>query len=691
MNRYFPPVWYGVIIFVCLIVACSPDPPFNKVQQKHSHNSYYGETDKGSAFLFWQAYSDMIRSFELDLHNAKNGSQAIGDWYVFHQNPGSYVPLFSEELQQFKSVEGYIPNHEVITVWLEFKDPVQDSNHSPALLDYIIKNTIDVNKIFTPKDLLNRCSGATTLRESVIKCGWPKISELRGKYMFVVLSIGSEVDGYFYAYNNQTSVAFLQSKDKWLCPDNCIFLNNDGYSDPGYTDVYVNRITAVNDIDGWASALKNKVQYIGTDTWSNSNDYWATTNNILEWPFRCPEVGFDCSANQEKPPSFAHGFPYQLYWGSRTGGVGYSGLSEWFVDLDGDGRRDYIYNVNGGQEYRVMYNFNDKFSTEFSWGSRSCGVGYDGRSEWFVDINGDGKADQVYNCNGGQEIRVRLSNGKGFDPEKSWGSRTTGVGYNGHSEWIVDLNGDGKLDHINNADGGKTYMVMLARETGDGFYPDANWGSRGCGVGYHGRSEWFVDLNGDKKADQVYNCDGGRDFKVRISNGHGFNTEATWRSRKTGVANSGWSEWFVDLNGDGKADHINNGDGGQEYWVMLSTGNGFATDVSWGSSKYPVAFGGKAQWFVDIDGDGLPDHVYNRANTNEYYFRHNTGSSFAADQFFSMRAGDVVYNTADEYTVIAPEWFVDINGDGKADHISNRYNTLFGSIYPDMWVRMNKF
>jgi hypothetical protein len=37
------------------------------------------------------------------------------------------------------------------------------------------------------------------------------------------------------------------------------------------------------------------------------------------------------------------------------------------------------------------------FSYQSDWGSRSYGVGYDGRSQWFVNLDGDGKADYVYN------------------------------------------------------------------------------------------------------------------------------------------------------------------------------------------------------------------------------------------------------------------------------------------------------
>jgi hypothetical protein len=49
--------------------------------------------------------------------------------------------------------------------------------------------------------------------------------------------------------------------------------------------------------------------------------------------------------------STGSGFETDRKWGERTHGVGYGGVSEWMVDLPGDGRADYVYNQAGNRQY----------------------------------------------------------------------------------------------------------------------------------------------------------------------------------------------------------------------------------------------------------------------------------------------------------------------------------------------------
>jgi hypothetical protein len=705
MKSYFPPRWYAVIIFICLLVVSAGftcnDPPFNKVQKKHSHNSYAWDRN-----IFNQVVVDMIRSVELDLHNGG----ITGDWKVYHINSSVDDKTLSYHLQEIKKIENYYPNHEVITIYLELKNAFEDAvegkwKHTPYALDTLLKTYIAEDKIFMPKDLLKRCVHTSenacscsndssiscscgSLTDTVKKCGWPNVSELRGKYIFVVFDVeGQSVSYRTYSFINellkllkvssQETVAFQENGDGDVFKASASL----NYSQDDYNNGILYRVWQANKIDDWVSAINKNIQYIGTDIEDYFSDNWATTNNTREWPFRCMGELYDCS-NFDENPNFSwypDGFPHQIYWGSRYNPVPYFGVSEWFLDLNGDEKADYIYNIDFTTLYSVMLSGGDKFNDATSWGSISYDDGYETRSEWFVDVNGDKLPDHVYIFHRDPfgDLRVKLNEGNKFGIDTLWGSRTATVANNGLSEWFLDLNGDKKADYIYKKNGSMTYGVMLS--LGSGFGPDTSWGGTTYEVGNKGRSDWFVDVNGDTLPDHVYNPFGTRELRVSSNLGNKFDVEKLWGSRTTDVAKGGLSEWFVDLNGDKKADYIYNKNGSQTYGVMLSLGNGFNTDTSWGSSAYVVGFGGTAQWFVDINGDKLPDHVYNRDGTNQYWVRYNTGSGFAADQLLSRRVGNV------DYSVGKPEWFIDVNGDGKADHISNRAGT------PEIWVRLNNF
>ncbi|MBN1208925.1 MAG: VCBS repeat-containing protein [Myxococcaceae bacterium] len=357
------------------------------------------------------------------------------------------------------------------------------------------------------------------------------------------------------------------------------------------------------------------------------------------------------------------GFAWQAGQGTRAYGVGYAGKSEWMVDATGDGRPDYVYNRDASRELRVLPATATGFGAERLWATRAYGVGYGGRSEWLADVNGDGRVDYVYNRDGTRELRVLLSTGTGFAAEQGWGSRSYGAGYDGRSEWLADVNGDGRADHVYSRDATRELRVRLS--TGAGFGADTRWGERLYAVGYAGGSEWLVDVSGDGRADYVYNRDGTREMRVLSSSGGAFGTDLLWRERTHGVGYTGESQWWADVTGDGRADYLYNRDGTQELWGMKSTGTGFEPDGKWGERKHGIGFAGRSEWFVDVDGDLKADHLYNRDGTREYWAMRSTGSAFEGDLLWGVRAWGVGYSGNSE-------WLVDVDGDGRVDQLNNR-------------------
>src|SRR5436853_7034398 len=103
---------------------------FKEVLQKSSHNAFGQNEGLYDQMLYWR-----IRSLEIDLHvtSANNNSiQQPGDWYVFHafgDPPGeieqsfeSSVRRLSNVMEIFRGIDRILPEHEVITVYLDMHD-----------------------------------------------------------------------------------------------------------------------------------------------------------------------------------------------------------------------------------------------------------------------------------------------------------------------------------------------------------------------------------------------------------------------------------------------------------------------------------------------------------------------------------------------------------------------------------------
>ncbi len=301
-------------------------------------------------------------------------------------------------------------------------------------------------------------------------------------------------------------------------------------------------------------------------------------------------------------------------WGTREHGVGFDGEGQWLADLDGDGRADYVYNDSNTRDYRVMLSTGTRFGTDTNWGTRDHGVGFDGAGQWFADLNGDGRADYIYNDSSTRDYRVMLSNGSGFDSDTLWGTREHGVEAN-YAQWVVDVTGDGQADYVYNDSNTNNYYVMVSN--GTGFEDEVLWGSRSEAVGFSSEGQWLADMNGDGRADLVYNADGTRDYHVMLSTGSGFEADSNWGTRVHGVGFDGDGQWLVDMNGDGLADYVYNDSNTRDYWVMFSTGSGFGPDHKFATRRHGVADDGLAQWFADINSDGFADYVYGRSSSDE--------------------------------------------------------------------------
>lgn len=281
---------------------------YDQTVMKSSHNSY-----ERSETLVDQLLYHRIRSVELDIHNGKNGGAPAGDWWVYH---GPNVPgfnatscnLLSDCLGALAAFHAAVPQHEVITVWIDLKDPFE-ATRQPADLDAMVTKALGRINIVTPEDLVAKCEGAANVRAAVAKpCAFPTLASLRGKFMLTVTGgsscdTGSNVAKYGGAKPRER-IAFLAADLNDSCPPaeyekhgDVVFFNM-GWDDKGNARtmrdkglvgrVYKSGVGGgiQNEAD-WNAAKASGVVHIASDAVSFENDAWAKTHNTKGFPFLC--------------------------------------------------------------------------------------------------------------------------------------------------------------------------------------------------------------------------------------------------------------------------------------------------------------------------------------------------------------------------------------------------------------------
>jgi RHS repeat-associated protein len=348
-------------------------------------------------------------------------------------------------------------------------------------------------------------------------------------------------------------------------------------------------------------------------------------------------------------------FPQSFTWGwaapQSQSGLHGIGVARWFVDVNGDGKADYVAKNNDG-------NIHWNLSTGTGWSAPQSQSGIHGIGNletWLVDIDGDGKADYVTKNNDGC-IHWNLSTGTGWGPVRS----QCGLHGAGVVRWMVDINGDGKADYVAKTSDGNIHWNLSGVTSASG---SSGWGANQSQAGVHGTGavgSWLVDINGDGKPDYVMkNNDGCINWNLGIGGGWGQ------PQSQCGFHGIGAARWFVDINGDGRADYVAKNNDGNIHW-NLSTGNGFLPNQSQAGIH---GIGTLSAWFVDINGDGMVDYV-TKNNDQCLLWNLSTGTGWGPAQSQCSLLGNGGYGI----------WFADVTGDGVPDYVTK---TNDGTIHWD--------
>ncbi len=172
------------------------DPRYNEVAMKSVHNAYQRDESIPDMLGFHH-----LRSVEIDIHDSNerdHWAELDRDWYVYHNtgvgaDSSSTCRKLSDCLRLLRAYHQAVPNHEIITLFIDLKDGFRAQQHQTAEdFEQALLDGLDANRgdYLTPATLAARCHPGPIGRRGG-DCGWPHLSELRGKWAIVLTTNGS--------------------------------------------------------------------------------------------------------------------------------------------------------------------------------------------------------------------------------------------------------------------------------------------------------------------------------------------------------------------------------------------------------------------------------------------------------------------------------------------------------------------
>jgi hypothetical protein len=342
----------------------------------------------------------------------------------------------------------------------------------------------------------------------------------------------------------------------------------------------------------------------------------------------------------------------------------------YFVDVNGDGKQRWIQISAGTDEAWIGEAKSDGSFTADQWHRIATSIGAgDNYEHYFADVDGDGKVDWIRVSRTTNEAWIALGQGNGqFD---FWTRYTQTVGSaNSYAHYFVDVDGDGRADWVEVSRTIDDAAVALA--TGGGNFQF--WTNRITqNISLTKYEHYFADVNGDGMADWIRVARNADTGTLQQATGDGnFSAPMTFGLTREGAA----KHYFADLNGDGKADLFQyilaTANTPASWGATLSNGrdpySGYTPSWTFpplNGTIYDLAF-------TDFDGDGMTDIMLPPGpGQNGVVFRSSAvwfggiGGSPVPDGLMSRGAIPLSLSNTTQYQ----NYYADLNGDGKSDWI----------------------
>jgi lysophospholipase L1-like esterase len=372
--------------------------------------------------------------------------------------------------------------------------------------------------------------------------------------------------------------------------------------------------------------------------------------------------------------------------GQIASGVGASASNVRFADLSGDGREDYVVLGEKGEVDLWVHTASDQWT---SVGRVATGEG-PRDSIRFADLNGDGRDDYLVLGTGGT-VDAWINDGAAIPGSAGWvpkGRVAGGVGADPYNIRFADIDGDGRDDYLVVGSGG---TVDAWINNGGEAAGGGGWVSRGrIANGTGGLRIEFADINCDRRADYVAIDRQGR-IEGWINGGSGEPTGSfAWTPRgivAAGVGATSSDVRLADMNGDGLADYVVLGGGG-EVSAWLNNGGDTAgaanpsacsTPGGWtvqGQIAVGVGAVGGSVELADINGDGRDDYLVLASNGAVDAWM-NDGATPADAPSWNAK-GQIAAGVGAARDTVR---FGDVNGDGRDDYLVVDAN---GAV--DAWI-----
>ncbi|MBX7078242.1 MAG: hypothetical protein K1X88_03575 [Nannocystaceae bacterium] len=270
-----------------------PPTRYDAVRQKSAHNSYQRDEAPIDQLVYHR-----IRSLELDIHVGKSFEPTLpGTWYVYHTDvidDDTWCVRLDDCLDALTAYTRAVPQHEVLTLWIDLKDGWDDA-HDPDALDQRLRAHFG-DALVEPSSLREGCDAASVQAALLdARCGWPSLEALRGRVIVALTGGATALRTYHDAPARAAFVApavvDVAAASQW--PDTAIV--NLGVEDleaaATLVDAgYVARLWGIEDAATWQAAVAAGIHHLGVDAVDAEQDPWARTHDQHGWPFACRDT-----------------------------------------------------------------------------------------------------------------------------------------------------------------------------------------------------------------------------------------------------------------------------------------------------------------------------------------------------------------------------------------------------------------